>query len=72
MSLVIVLEDLDFLWKQKDLIHIAEMWKEGDSVLSIAKHFKRDPDEVVLALLHLAKEKKIKKRKGGLFANYKE
>lgn len=65
-------EDLDFFWKEEELNRLAKMWHEGMSVMSIAEHYKRDPDEVVLALLHLAKEEKIKKRKGGLFANFKE
>lgn len=67
MSLVIILEDLDFVWQERDLTKIAEMWKDGTSIAKISEHFKRDPDEVMLALIHLAKRNRIKKRKGGLF-----
>jgi hypothetical protein len=42
------------------------MWTRGTSVDIIARHFERDPDEVLIALIHLAREDKIKARKSGL------
>ena len=63
---VILLEDLDFVWDEKDLRSLSEIWKEGIDIKSIAKYFKRDPDEILLALIHLARRGRIEKRKGGL------
>ncbi|MDF2790457.1 MAG: hypothetical protein K0S80_3558 [Neobacillus sp.] len=66
-KLVIVCEDLDFLWDEHELMELAVMWRCGSSVEGMTKYFNRnDPDEVVLALIHLAREDKIKARKLGL------
>lgn len=64
---VIVLEDLNFIWDQKELIELTKMWEQGKSVIAISSYFDRDPDEIILALMHLAKEERITSRKGGLF-----
>lgn len=63
---VIVCEDLNFFWDEPELKTLVRMWDVGVSVAEIAQHFKRDPDEVRIALIHLAREKKIGSRKGGL------
>ncbi|MGM0903090.1 MAG: hypothetical protein ACQEXB_18575 [Bacillota bacterium] len=63
---VIVLEDLDFVWDEEELEDIAFCWQEGMSVRAIANRFKRDPDEILLALIHLAREERIKQREKGL------
>jgi hypothetical protein len=42
------------------------MWKRGASCERMAAHFERDPDEVLLALMHLARDDKIGSRKRGL------
>jgi hypothetical protein len=63
---VIVLEDLNFIWDELELQEIAQLWQEGVPVKKIAEFFERDPDEVLLALIHLAREEKIESRSGGL------
>ena len=63
---IIVLEDLDFLWDELELEEVARQWKVGKDVRLIATSFNRDPDEVLLALIHLAKEDMVFKRNGGL------
>ncbi len=63
---VIVLEELDFVFDRPELSEIAEIWNNGFSVKTIAKKFKRDPDEILLALIHLAKKEKIERRNSGL------
>ena len=63
---VIVLEDLNFVWDAPELSELSVMWIDGVSVEEIAEHFDRDPDEVVLAIMHLAREDKITARKSGL------
>jgi hypothetical protein len=63
---VIVCEEMNFVWDEPELKEIIEMWSEGADVRVIAKRFERDPDEVLFALIHLARKKKITRRKGGL------
>jgi hypothetical protein len=63
----IVLEDLNFLWDRPELRELVQMWNKKFSVLQMAEYFERDPDEILLALIHLARTDRIKKRKGGLF-----
>jgi hypothetical protein len=67
MNRVCVLEDLNYYWDEPELKLIQKMWKLTLSVEYMAEHFKRDPDEVILAIMHLAREEKINRRKGGLF-----
>jgi len=56
-------EELNFWWDEPELDEMAKMWESGSSVLTIAKHFKRrDPDEVFIALFHLARKDKITDR----------
>ncbi|PAE20532.1 hypothetical protein CHH80_11000 [Bacillus sp. 7504-2] len=64
---VIVLDGLNFFWDRSQLDEIVDMWESEFSIRHIAKYFKRDPDEILLALIHLAKEEKIVQRKSGLF-----
>lgn len=66
-NLVIACENLNFFWCETELYKIAKMWKAGKSIKMMAKHFNRDPDEILIALIHLAREHKIGKREGGLF-----
>lgn len=64
---VIVLEDANFIWEEKELREMVKLWKKGYSIEYMAEHYERDPDDVLLALIHLAKEDRIKPRKGGGF-----
>jgi hypothetical protein len=63
---VVVCEDMDFVWDQPELRELTTMWTRGTSVEIIARRFERDPDEVLIALIHLARADKIKARKSGL------
>lgn len=60
----IVLEDLNFIWKDEDLDKLVELWKENKSLQDIAKSVNRNCEEVFLALMHLGRVRRIKKRKG--------
>lgn len=64
---VIVLEDLNFVWDGSELYALRKLWNKGRSIEHISDHFHRDPDEILLALIHLAREDRIEARKGGLF-----
>jgi hypothetical protein len=63
---VVILEDLNFFWDRPELTKIKHMWNKGVSVKDIAEHFERDPDEILLALIHMARDEKIVSRKEGL------
>lgn len=63
---IIVLESLNFLWDDPELKEIADMWEQEVSICSMGEHFNRDPDEVLLAVIHLARKGRISKRKSGL------
>jgi hypothetical protein len=67
LNRVCVLEDCDFYWDEPELMGIVKMWEMGISVEEMAESFDRDPDEVILAVIHLARNNKIKQRKGGIF-----
>lgn len=63
---VIVLEGLDFFWDEPELEDMAQKWDQGVGLIEIAEYFKRDPDEVFLALFHLGRQEKIGRREGGI------
>jgi hypothetical protein len=63
---IVILEDINFIWDEPELKEVRKMWKKGVSVISMAEHFERDPDEVLLAIMHLARNDKITARKSGL------
>lgn len=66
LNRVCVLEDLNFYWDERELKEMKKMWKRNAGVERMAVHFDRDPDEVVLAIVHLARDDKITARKTGL------
>lgn len=63
---VIVLEEMDFIWDSKDLFELRKMWNKDYGIKYMAEYFDRDPDEIMIAIIHLAKEKRIEVRRNGL------
>ncbi|KON86588.1 hypothetical protein AF332_06995 [Sporosarcina globispora] len=63
---VIVLEELDFIWDDAELAVLKDLWDREFSISWIGEYFERDPDEVLLALIHLARSHRIDRRKTGL------
>ncbi|MCE4052000.1 hypothetical protein [Bacillus sp. Au-Bac7] len=62
---ITILEDSDFEFWESELNIIAEMFTGYGDIERIAAEINRaDPDEVVMAVIHLAKENKLNKRKG--------
>lgn len=55
-------EDLELAFERADLNDITKQWNNGKCIHEIAYAYKRDPDEVFLALFHQAREGKIKRR----------
>jgi hypothetical protein len=56
---VVVCEDCDFVWDEPELEEIVQMCKQGVSIWIISKHFDRDPDEVLFAIVHLGRAERI-------------
>jgi hypothetical protein len=62
---VVVLEDCNFVRDGPELEEITKMWKEGISIFEMGEQLERDPDEVLLAIVHLARKDRIMTRTGG-------
>ena len=56
----IALAKLDFSWKKKDVKKIIKYVERGATIETIAGIYKREPDEVFLLFLDLARRGKIK------------
>ncbi|UOQ43377.1 hypothetical protein MUN89_15815 [Halobacillus salinarum] len=54
-----LLEDLELTFNKRQLQHIRRAWNWGIGLEKIASRYKRDPDEVFLALFHLARKGQI-------------
>ncbi|MBN6889928.1 hypothetical protein ACUXCC_003445 [Cytobacillus horneckiae] len=63
---IVVLEDLNFVWDEPELMELAELWEQEYSVMYISDQLGRDTDEVIIGLIHLAREDLISQRRGGL------
>jgi hypothetical protein len=67
-KLKIVCEEMNFFWEESDLKKLVILWNQGKCPKLIAAYFDReDPDEIIFAIVQLAKDGKIEPRKGGLF-----
>jgi len=56
----ITLPNLDFSWKKEDVKKITKYINRGATIETIAGIYKREPDEVFLLFLDLARRGKIK------------
>ena len=61
-NIVIACEELDYSWCSDELKLMASMWNEGRNLKEMANHFNRDPDEVMIACIHLARKGRISNR----------
>ena len=59
------LADLDFTWYADEINQVIEWWQEGVSVVDMAKQLVRDPDEVTVLLMDLARAGRITWRPSG-------
>jgi hypothetical protein len=64
---MIILEDVDFQWKQKDIDKVIKLWNQNINLRVISAAIKRDTDETFLLLLHLSRKRQIKRRDNGIF-----
>lgn len=63
-NLVVIFEefDMDWYWDEQELNFLAVMYRDGCNIKEMCEVFQRkDPDEVFLALFHLAKIGRIEK-----------
>ncbi|MCI0767382.1 helix-turn-helix domain-containing protein [Bacillus sp. TL12] len=67
-NLYVALEELDMLWDEDDILLVREAWKNNESVFAIGEKLQRDPDEVALLIMDLARKNVIRKRPMGLGA----
>ncbi|MGN7311485.1 hypothetical protein ACTHQ4_10305 [Alkalicoccobacillus gibsonii] len=65
---VLLNEKLNHYATPKKINAVAKMWREAKDVYDIAHHFKDDPDNIVLIIIHLANEGRIKQRSRGLLS----
>lgn len=67
-NLYIALEELDMLWDEDEVVQVKEAWNNNESVFAIGEKMQRDPDEVALLIMDLARKGAIGKRALGLEA----
>lgn len=68
-ELYIALEKLDFSWYRLEVEHVRLLWEEGLHLADIAREVVRDPDEVTVLLMDLARRGKIEQREGGAYGS---
>lgn len=68
-NMITVLEELDFHWCEDVAIEVVNLWEDGVPFEGIVAHCERDPYEVVLLLLQMARDGKIQIRAGGIFGS---
>lgn len=68
---MIVLDDLDFSWFHNEVDIVLQMWKSGIGLIDMADQLRPGNDdgqyEVLLLLLHMARQGKITPRAGGIW-----
>jgi len=57
-------ETFDFRWSDKEIKTVLAGWRGGLSIWKIADRIRRDPDEVMILLIDLARRGAIKPRPG--------
>lgn len=63
-KIYIALEDLDFIWDERDVYKVEALWKDGTSIWAIAEKMNRDPDEIAVLIMDLARKEKVSKGRG--------
>ncbi|MDF9629226.1 sugar ABC transporter substrate-binding protein [Bacillus cereus] len=62
----VALEEVDFLWDQREVFQFRDLWNSNHTLLEISKKFKRKQIEVAALILDQVDKFKISKRKMGL------
>lgn len=61
------LADLDFTWYADEVTQVIRWWEDGIALGDMADRLGRNPDEVAILLIDLARSDKIKEREGGVY-----
>lgn len=56
---VIILENAKWIWQQAELDMCASLYKKGLTAQQIGEKMGEDPDDIALAIFHLAQENKL-------------
>lgn len=67
-NLYIALEEANLVFDESEVIQFKEMWKEGQSIVEIAKELGRHQLEIAVLILDQADKNKIQSRPMGLGA----
>lgn len=59
-QIVIALETVDHIWDKPELDILREAWNEGKPIKEMAVQFKRNKDEILIGLMELRRQKKIR------------
>jgi len=59
--------NLNFDWIKSEISEVKTMWEQGFSVWDIAQAIARDPDEVTILIIDLARKGRVKPRSGGAY-----
>ena len=65
----IVCEDMNFAWKEHQVVLFEEMWARGMPLTEIAKKLRRSVDETFLLAMDRARAGAIQKREGGIYGS---
>ena len=65
--LYIACEDLDLSWYHHEVRQVIADWEAGVPLGDMASRLGRDPDEVAILLMDLARQGRIKPREGGVY-----
>jgi hypothetical protein len=60
-------DDINWGWTHAEINTFTRLWKKGVSIWEIAEKMERDPDESVLLAIALCRDKRIRRRPGGMW-----
>ncbi|WP_286177121.1 hypothetical protein [Brevibacillus brevis] len=69
LNTYIACEDYDFTWDLSEVQRFRDLWREGYSIIEIAKDLRRHQNEVAILVIDQAEQARINPRFGGVFGN---
>ncbi|UED78088.1 hypothetical protein [Brevibacillus sp. DP1.3A] len=69
LNTYIACEDYDFTWDLSEVQRFRDLWREGHSIIEIAKELGRLQIEVAILALDQGEQTRIHPRFGGVFGN---
>jgi len=58
-KIYLALEDLNFVWCEVEVSRVIQLWEDGLNIWDIAAEMERDPDEVTILIMDLARKERI-------------